>query len=172
MREEQEGRASSAANGAAAMRASRRPSTSSTFPHASPPAHPQTQPTYTTWRRQWSTTWPNFPWRRQQQKVRALISLPPSLPPSLPSLLPPSNLTPTPCPPPDYDTAEKENGDSSASKGMCAAPGCVKAATMACPKCLALKVPAELGTLFCSQVRGWKEEEGGRQRSSAREKKA
>ncbi|GAB5037620.1 methionine type i [Nannochloropsis oceanica] len=47
---------------------------------------------------------------------------------------------------------DKENGDSSSTKGVCAAPSCTKAATMACPKCLALKVAAELGTLFCSQA--------------------
>jgi hypothetical protein len=111
--------------------------------------------------------WPSSPWKRQQQKVRELISLSPSLPYFLPPLL-----TTIPCPPPYYDTAEKENGGSSASKGMCAAPSCAKAATMACPKCLALKVPAELGTLFCSQVRRWKEEEGGGKGSRTRGKKA
>lgn len=61
------------------------------------------------------------------------------------------------CPPLHHDETDKENGDSSSTKGVCAAPSCTKAATMACPKCLALKVAAELGTLFCSQVRGREE---------------
>ena len=130
-----------------------RPSISNHQHIPSHPAHQHTTQTpYITWRRRWRWAWPTSPWRRQQQKVRAVNA--PSNPTSLasPPLAAAFHLTHR-HPPTYYNTADRENGDSGASKGMCAAPGCAKEATMACPKCLALKVAAELGTLFCSQVR-------------------